>query len=251
MNYKISIKTLFLIGIPIFTVMVSCIKDSPVQVVPFVSTPVQTPPAGNATDTTTKTYLALGDSYTIGQSVHPQARFPAQTAALLRKEGFVIAAPVYIAATGWTTLNLAGAITTASLKPPYDLVSLLIGVNDQYQSRDTANYRSRFTSLLNKSIELSGNRPARVFVLSIPDYSATPFVAEAYKKQVSKEIDWFNTINRDVCLQRNISYSDITPSTRQALTDPSLVATDGLHPSGLEYLKWAALLAPKMKAALQ
>ena len=229
-----------------------CGKDepmvSPVTTVP--TNPVVIPPADTSTSAKTYTYLALGDSYTIGQSVSNNDRFPAQTVALLAKENIKVSTPLYIATTGWTTTNLMNAINATNLTPPYDIVSLLIGVNDQYQSRDTTGYRQRFTGLLEKSIQLSGNRPSRVFVVSIPDYSATPFVPQAQKPQVSKEVDWFNSINKDVTEQRKISYTDITPGSRDAATNTALVASDGLHPSGLEYAKWAMMLAPKIKAAL-
>ncbi len=229
-----------------------CGKDEPIvnPVTTFPTISVVIPPADTTISTKTYTYLALGDSYTIGQSVSTNDRFPAQTVALLAKDNIKVSAPLYIATTGWTTTNLMNAINATSLTPPYDIVSLLIGVNDQYQMRDTTGYRQRFTALLEKSIQLSGNRPSRVFVVSIPDYSATPFVPQAQKPQVSKEIDWFNSINKDVTEQRKISYTDITPGSRDAATNNALVASDGLHPSGLEYAKWAMMLEPKIKAAL-
>ncbi len=139
------------------------------------------PPPVNATDTL-KTYLALGDSYTIGQSVSANERFPAQTVALLRQQGIKIADPVYIAQTGWTTANLQQAINTQNPSPNYDVVSLLIGVNDQFQRVDTGTYAIRFTQLLEKAILLAKGRKSSVFVLSIPDYSATPFVTSADKQ---------------------------------------------------------------------
>lgn len=209
---------------------------------------------GQATDTTTKRLLALGDSYTIGQSVTETDRFPNQTIRLLQAGG--INSMQYpaeiIAQTGWTTQNLLNGITAASPQPvgPYDIVTLLIGVNNQYQRRDTGEYRIQFTQCLSKAIFFSGNRRDRVFVLSIPDYGATPF-GSSNAAQIALEIDRFNAINKDVCLQLGISYTDITPSTRQAATDPTLVAADGLHPSGKEYAKWAAMLAPKMLPLLR
>lgn len=214
---------------------------------PNNSAPATNPP----TAATGKSYLALGDSYTIGQNVAMQDRFPAQTVSILRANNIQLQDPVYIATTGWTTSNLINAINTANLKGPYDVVSLLIGVNDQYQRLDTAGYRTRFTQLLNKAIELAGNRPSRVFVLSIPDYSATPFVHAGDKARVRKEVDEFNVINKQITLQNNVAYLDITPSTREAESNPSLVANDGLHPSGLEYKKWAERLAPLIKPVLQ
>ncbi len=202
-------------------------------------------------DTAIKRYLALGDSYTIGQSVAASDRFPAQTVALLRANGIKIKDPEYIATTGWTTINLQNAINAQNPQGPYDAVSLLIGVNDQYQTHDTTNYRNRFTQLLTKAIALAGNSTARVFVVSIPDYSVTPFVDAADKATVSKEVDWFNTINKQVALQYHIAYVDITPSSREAATNAALIANDGLHPSGLEYKKWADMLFVKMKDVLK
>lgn len=198
-----------------------------------------------------KTYLALGDSYTIGQSVSQNERFPAQTVLQLRQQGIKIADPVYIAQTGWTTANLQQAIALQNPAPKFDVVSLLIGVNDQYQRVDTGTYAVRFTQLLEKSIALAKGKRSGVFVLSIPDYSATPFVAPADKPAVKKEIEQFNAINKRIASNYGVSYTDITPSSREAENNPALVAPDKLHPSGLEYKKWADMLAPKMKAVLQ
>lgn len=226
-----------------------CVKKS--------SSPFYPPvyPAGGPgiTDTITKRLLALGDSYTIGQSVTEADRFPNQTINLLRSAGINMKYPAdIIAQTGWTTQNLLNGIANANPQPagPYDLVTLLIGVNNQYQRRDTGEYRIQFTQCLNKAIFFSGYRNHRVFVLSIPDYGATPF-GSGNAAQIALEIDRFNAINKEVCLQLGISYTDITPSTRLAATDPTLVAVDGLHPSGKEYAKWAAMLAPKMLLSLR
>ncbi|MCW3072966.1 MAG: lysophospholipase and related esterase [Flaviaesturariibacter sp.] len=198
-----------------------------------------------------KTYLALGDSYTIGQSVGAEERFPFLAAASLRAQGVSINNPRYIATTGWTTANLQSAINGAGSLGAYDLVTLLIGVNDQYQGVDTALYRTRFTQLLQKSIELAGGKKTQVFVLSIPDYSATPFVSPGSKPRVSAEIDWFNSINKQVTVAYGVSYIDITPLTRQAANDPSLLANDGLHYSGKEHKLWADLLVAMAKPVLQ
>lgn len=203
------------------------------------------------TDTAEKTWLALGDSYTIGAIVNPDQRFPAQTTALLRGYGFNMKDPEYIATSGWTTLNLQFAIADRNPTGPYDIVSLLIGVNDQYQtSGDTTGYRQRFTALLQKAIQLAGNDVSHVFVLSIPDYSVTPFAATSDTAAIRQELEWFNAINRQVAVSLKADYTDITPSTREAKTDYSLIAGDGLHPSGKEYAKWANMLAPKIKAVL-
>lgn len=199
---------------------------------------------------TTKTYLALGDSYTIGQSVEEIARFPAQTVALLKQQGINMSNPVYIARTGWTTESLQQAIASQNPSPLFDVVSLLIGVNDQYLHLDTGSYALRFTQLLEKAIELAKGKKSNVFVLSIPDYSATPFVSVPDKPRVSMEIDWFNAINKRITTTFGVSYTDITPSTKEAATNPTLIASDNLHPSGSEYRKWAEMLAPKIKAVL-
>lgn len=208
--------------------------------------PVGPPPAG----TTSKSWLALGDSYTIGQGVEEAGRFPTQTVNLLRLGGINIGIPTYIAATGWTTTALQNAINTQ--QPGfYDVVSLLIGVNDQYLSRDTTGYRQRFTALLQKAIELTRGRASHVFVLSIPDYSVTPFAAGSDTARIRQQIDWFNAINRQVTLQYNCPYLDITPSTREARTNPALLASDGLHPSAMEYRRWADRLSVLMLPVLR
>ncbi len=198
------------------------------------------------TDSGNLRLLALGDSYTYGQSVPATDRFVNQTIVRLRADGVAMKYPAeIIAQTGWTTQNLLNAINGASLAGTYDLVTLLIGVNNQFQHRDTAEYRIQFTQCLNKAIAYSGNRANRVFVLSIPDYGATPF-GMSNAIQIGMEIDQFNAINKDICVRQGIDYTDITSSSRLASVDPSLVAADGLHPSGLEYAKWAAMLTPKM-----
>lgn len=216
-----------------------------------MDTLVQTPPIVANIDSANKKYLALGDSYTIGQSVNMNERFAAQVTAQLRAAGIKLNEPEYIATTGWTTLNLQASINAQNPQGPYDAVSLLIGVNDQYQTHDTTNYRNNFTQLLNKSVALAGNRKERVFVVSIPDYSVTPFVSQSNKAQVSKEVDWFNAINKQATLSYGIVYIDITPGSREGATNAALIANDGLHPSGLEYKKWADLLFVKMRDVLK
>jgi len=203
-------------------------------------------------DTTkTKTYLALGDSYTIGQGVAIDQRFPVQTMDWLFQNGIKIENPKIVATTGWTTLALQNAINAQTLAPKYDVVSLLIGVNDQFSGVDTNTYAVRFTQLLQKSIAFASYEPNRVFVLSIPDYSVTPFVDAGNKARVSREIDIFNRINQSITAAYNCNYIDITPSSRLAATNKNLIAADSLHPSGLAYKLWTDMLAPKMKLVLQ
>lgn len=198
-----------------------------------------------------KTYLALGDSYTIGQSVPSTDRFPVQTAQWLMARGINMSSPDIIATTGWTTTDLANAIAQRNASGPYSVVSLLIGVNDQYQLHDTAGYRARFTSLLNTSVSLAGNKRDHVFVISIPDYSVTPFASNSDTAFIHRQIDQFNVINKQVTAQYQCNYLDITPSTREALNDPTLLAADGLHPSGKEYKKWSERLGAMMLQKLQ
>ena len=197
-----------------------------------------------------KTWLALGDSYTIGQSVRAGNRFPAQTANLLKQSGINMGEPDYIATTGWTTNDLEVAIQTKN-PGKYYVVSLLIGVNDQYQRHDTTGYRQRFTNLLEKAIQLANGKKQNVFVVSIPDYSVTPFAAGGDTARIHKELDWFNAINKSVTDAYNCPYLDITTLTREALTDRSLLAADGLHPSGKEYKLWADRLAPMIGRVLR
>lgn len=197
------------------------------------------------------TYLALGDSYTIGQSVQVPDRYPVQTVARLRTDGFVnMRDPQIIATTGWTTDDLWDALNVQHPSGPYTIVSLLIGVNDQYQRHDTIGYRDRFWNLLNRSIQLAGGRRDHVFVISIPDYSVTPFATYYDTGSIRKQLGWFNAINKELAEQNYCHYLDITASTREAANDPSLIAADGLHPSGKEYNKWAMRLAEQIEEVL-
>lgn len=206
-----------------------------------------------APDTTIvyKNYLALGDSYTIGQSVTASENFPAQTVQLLNQLNKKFTQPEIIAQTGWTTTNLLNKINnTPPLKPTYDIVTLLIGVNNQYQGLSIQQYSNEFTILLNKAIQLANNKPQHVVVLSIPDYSVTPFVNAANKAYVANQIDSFNAVNASIAQQVNVQYLNITPSTRLAANNTSLLAPDMLHPSAIEYKKWADSLQRKISAVL-
>jgi len=200
-----------------------------------------------ALDTIHKTYLALGDSYTIGQSVADTERFPLQTVQLLRAQNIDISNPDIIAVTGWTTTNLLNALdNNPPPKKTYSFVSLLIGVNNQYQGRSLDEYKTQFTELLTKAISYAGNNKNHVCVLSIPDYSVTPFARGSDTAKISKEIDAFNVANKNISLNAGVHYLDITPISSDAKNDPSLIAGDGLHPSGIQYKKWSDLLAPMM-----
>ncbi len=188
--------------------------------------------------------LSLGDSYTIGESVAINDRWPVQLAAALRQQCLDFAEPTILARTGWTTSELANAIQETVLEPPFDLVTLLIGVNNQYRSGDSETYRGEFASLLDQAIEFAGDNPARVLVLSIPDWGATPFGSQRNSEQIALEIDRFNQVNQEEAKKRLVNYLDITRISRQAVQDPSLIAQDGLHPSGKMYAEWVKLALP-------
>lgn len=226
--------------------MHSCTKAKPTAQLPVLVTPRDTtspPPM--------RLYLALGDSYTIGQSVAIEERFPHQTAALLRTRGIGMHTPQYIAVTGWTTANLLQAIEQQNPQPEYDAVSLLIGVNNQYQRRDLQEYRVQFTQCLLKAIDLARKQRSRVFVLSIPDYGATPFAQGQDRNRIAAEIDQFNAINQRISDSLGVTWLEITQGSKEALQDRSLVASDGLHPSAKEYAKWAAKLSAAMETVLK
>lgn len=188
-------------------------------------------------------YLALGDSYTIGESVDEAERFPNQLADFL-KAGGMPTEVTSIAKTGWTTSELWDGIQARQITPPYDLVSLLIGVNDQYRGYNINEYRKQFVFLLNKSIEYAGGDPKHVIVLSIPDWGVTPFAYGQDTKQIAKDIDAFNVVNRAETEKAGAQYVDITPISRAAVNDAALIASDGLHPSGKMYTEWAKLALP-------
>ncbi len=198
-------------------------------------------------------YLALGDSYTIGESVPDTERFPAQLVSSLTKNNIYFNSPEIIATTGWTTDELADAIRKKQslLLPKYDLVSLLIGVNNQYRGRDAEEYRTQFKDLLRTAIVFAGGEKSRVFVVSIPDWGVTPFAEGRDRKKIGEEIDLYNKINKEETLKEGIAFIDITPESRTAVNDKSLIASDGLHPSEKMYKEWVDLILPRVKKMFQ
>lgn len=188
-------------------------------------------------------YLALGDSYTIGESVEEGERFPNQLAALLANEGITVEVKT-IARTGWTTDELWQGIQAETLSPPYDMVSLLIGVNNQYRGRSIEEYREGFVFLLNKAIEYAGGNIRHIIVFSIPDWGVTPFAYGRDTTKIAAEIDAFNQVNLEESQKAGVHYVDVTPISRLALNDKGLIASDGLHPSGSMYAQWAQLALP-------
>ena len=196
--------------------------------------------------------LFLGDSYTIGQSISPDERFPEQTISLLEKKEIACSEPVIIARTGWATQNLIHAIEQKNLQQQFDFVTLLIGVNDQYQGISSDTYEKNFTALLQTAIGYAHHDPSRVIVISIPDYSVTPFAQDEEKtaSEIAAEIDLLNAINLRIAKQNDVKYINITEISRKAKDDLSLLADDGLHPSAKMYAEWASLIAGEIATAL-
>jgi lysophospholipase L1-like esterase len=196
-------------------------------------------------------WLALGDSYTIGEKVIPAENYPNQAVKLLIKDSLDFQPARIIAKTGWTTDELETGIASANavdpLRPSYDFVSLLIGVNNQYRGQNVDNYKPEFEKLLKEAIHFAGDRADHVVVLSIPDWSVTPFAAGSDRARIAREIDAYNAANKQIAEQYHVDYIDITSLTREAAVDATLIAGDGLHPSGKEYQRWAEKIAAFFK----
>ena len=195
------------------------------------------------------TFLALGDSYTIGESVPEAERWPLQLVAMLNKDGKSFNDPEIIAKTGWTTGELQSAINDANLSETFDLVSLLIGVNNQYRGNDPEEYGKEFKSLLSQAIGFAGGNKKHFFVVSIPDWGATPFAEGRDRADIGKMVDLFNAICKKETEAAGVLFIDITPGSKRAATDPELVAGDGLHPSGKMYSIWAETIFEKIISA--
>ena len=223
----------------IFALLVGCASK--------ISTPALPAPGEEMLDIR---YLALGDSYTIGESVPENERWPNQLARLLQADDLSTEVTI-IARTGWTTDELWKGIQAMQINPPYDLVSLLIGVNNQYRGLDIDEYREDFIFLLNNAIEYAGRDAKRVIVLSIPDWGVTPFAKSRDSKKIATEINLFNSVNREETERVGVYYVDITPGSRDAVTDSTLIAADGLHPSGKMYAEWAELAYPEVLKILE
>ena len=192
-------------------------------------------------------YLALGDSYTIGEGVAPADRWPVVLAGLLRARGVDVGDPQIIATTGWTTDELSAGIDAADPRGPYALVSLLIGVNNQYRGLSVDAYRGEFRGLLRRAIAFAGGDAGRVVVVSIPDWGVTAFAEGRDRAQVAREIDAFNAVNREVARELGARWADVAPISRRM---PDAVVGDGLHPSAEQYRAWADLILPEALAAL-
>ena len=217
----------------------------------FVLTGCQSAHDSGSAPTSMPRFLALGDSYTIGESVAVADRWPNQLARVLRSRGLSIGEPEIIAKTGWTTDDLSTAIDAAQPHGPYALVTLLIGVNNQYRGRDAEQYRGEFRTLLGRSIAFAGGQAQHVVVVSIPDWGQTPFAAGRDRAKIATEIDRYNAINREETLKAGARYADITPISREVATNAALVASDGLHPSAQMYARWLERIEPEAAAALR
>jgi lysophospholipase L1-like esterase len=207
-----------------------------------------TPPAPVAAAIT---YLALGDSYTIGEGAPATGRWPVHLAKMARAQGLALAKPTIIARTGWTTAELQEAIRAAHNPHTYGLVSLLIGVNNQYRGQSVALYRTEFRALLATAIAFAGGQPQHVLVLSIPDWGQAPFAEGRDRAQIAVEIDQFNAVAHEECQHADVAFVDITPLTRAAAGDAKQFVADGLHYTGAQMRQWAALALPVVQQQLR
>lgn len=196
-------------------------------------------------------FLALGDSYTIGESVDAAMRWPNQLVAALNRSGLKFEQPQIVAKTGWTTDELLAALDQASLKESYDYVSLLIGVNNQYRGRSVTSFEPEFTVLLERAISYSNLKANGVFVVSIPDWGVMPFAEGRDARKIALEIDTYNKSIERICKIYGVRFFDITEISRKASETPSFVASDGLHPSGEMYAAWVNEVRSFFKSAQQ
>jgi lysophospholipase L1-like esterase len=196
-------------------------------------------------------YLALGDSYTIGEGVKDQERWPTLLVGLLAARGIAVGPPHYVAQTAWTTDELSDAIDAAKPAGPFDLVTLLIGVNDQYRSRPVSAFEGEFTTLVKRSVVFAGKRPARTIVVSIPDWGATPFAEGRDRTLIGREIGAYNEKAESIARKLGAHWVDVTESSRAMLQEPELAVADKLHPSGEMYRRWAEIILPVAEHALR
>lgn len=192
------------------------------------------------------TYLALGDSYTIGEGVRETERWPVQLSGLLNTAGIRVQSPLIIARTGWTTDELMAELDRRQIANTFDLVSLLIGVNNQYRGRPVSQFRTELVRLIDRAIQYAGGDTSRVFLVSIPDWGVTPFATGRDRAQIASEINAYNEVIRQEAEARNILFFNITDISRLAATDNSLLADDRLHPSGKMYRMWVELMLPSV-----
>ena len=194
------------------------------------------------------TFLALGDSYTIGELQPLHESFPYQAVQLFRNKNLNFSAPEIVAKTGWTTDELLNHINSIKLNPQYDLVTLLIGVNNQYRGRIVENFIPELNSLVEIAINKAGNKKENVVLLSIPDWGITPFAKDVDQQKIAQEIDTYNYACKLTADKFGIHFIDITISQRLDNNREGFLAEDNLHPSGKEYKKWAEALVERVSA---
>src|SRR6185503_15442140 len=228
------------------TTLAGCNKKSGTITTNMTDTTRTKPITGNSL-----TYLALGDSYTVGEA-EPQAQsYPYQLIDSLNSKGINVSRPNVIATPGWTTQDLINAIATSGINgKKFDFVTLLIGVNDQYQHLSIDSYKQNFTTVLNEAIQFAGGDTSKVFVISIPDWGVTPF-ANGQDSVIYPEIMNFNAVNLSISKAAGVHYIDVTPVSRTALGDATMIAPDGLHFSGKMYAEWVKLLEPVVASTLK
>jgi lysophospholipase L1-like esterase len=225
------------------TTFTGCTKKEANNSTPVITDMTNTDTTVKASDSTF-TYLALGDSYTIGQSVLADQSYPNLLVSELTARKYLVSPPKIIAVTGWTTDELINAIADSGITDKkFDFVTLLIGVNDQYQQMSQDNYRIKFQQVLNTAIKFAGGNKNRVFVLSIPDWGVTPF-GGGRDNIIGPQIDQLNAINKQISDVAQVNYINVTAISRLAAKDPTLIASDGLHPSEKMYQLWVDLLEP-------
>jgi lysophospholipase L1-like esterase len=224
--------------------LAACASPRAVAPTAMPTTPTPTPVAIS--------YLALGDSYTIGEGAAATDRWPVQLATLARAQGLNLASPDIIARTGWTTAELQAAIAASgNHRTDYGLVSLLIGVNNQYRGQSVELYRTEFRQLLATAVAYAGGKASNVVVLSIPDWGQTPFAQGRDQAQIARDIDQFNTVAQAECQQAGIAFVNITDFTRSAAGDASQFTTDGLHYTGPQMRQWASRTLPVVQGLLK
>jgi len=195
--------------------------------------------------------LALGDSYTIGEGVPVDDRWPMQLARVLRAQGLNVSTPAIVARTGWTTDELSAGIDDARPTGMFDVVTLLIGVNNQYRGRAAEEYRTQFRALLARAVGFAGGRAGHVIVISIPDWGVTPFARGRDRATITRDIDAFNAVNRDESARAGAKYVDVTAISRRAVVEPDLIGDDKLHPSSSMYAAWVQAMMPTVLDAIR